>query len=618
MCKILFIAPYVGLKDLVLEVNKELKKDLEVYVGNLDEGLAVAKSLEHRNYDVIVSRGATAKLLRKHFSIPVMEVQLTGYDILRTLTLLNGHSGKIGMMSYLNTIQGADMIGKLLNMDITFYPIHEEKEIEEKIELASNDGVQVIIGDVISTTAAANFGIQGILITSGKEAIVETISHVEQMVYYMKRQKKALDKVQRIFSYVDDAVLIFDQNHLCTYANEQANVHFDFISQAERFTVDALLEAVPTLEQLFRDEHKCFDTTISLKIKGVSYQCTIIPFAEDGRKGDFALLLKRGENKKLEVGKEYRAYYRFNSLVACSEKTVQLIETAKKISRSQLPVLIYGEIGVGKDSLAQAIHNESERQTGPYVFVNCEAYSEAQLERELFGSEEGKLSRGVLELANGGTLFIDAIGKMPLSIQGKLLHVLSSKQMTRLHGTEKISVNIRFIGANSEPLEAYIQDGLFREDLYYALNGFTLKIPPLRERMDDLDDLIRLFIASANTTMGKQISGLRPDVIEELKKLPWSGNAQQLKHVVEQMCLISDGPFVEGKEVQGLLKKIKEEEKMKESNLYQFQNKTLEEIEQEVILSVLKQEDFNQSKAARRLGINRSTLWRKIKNLSIE
>lgn len=620
MCKILVIAPYIGLKDLFLEVNKELKKDLDVHVGNLYDGLAMAKSLEHRKYDAIISRGATAKLLQKHFPIPVIEVQLTGYDILRTLTLLNGHSGKIGMMSYLNIIQGADIVGKLLNMDITFYPINEEEEIEKKIEMASNEGVQVIIGDVISTTTAATFGIQTILITSGKEAVFETIANAERLIYHMEIQKEYLSKIERVFEYVEEGILIFDQNHFCTFLNEQAKKHFRFVEEMNVFSLDRLIEIVPKLEPLFKENDWYSKKEVLVKMKSETYRWTIIPLVEDREKekGGFALLMKCQEPQKLEVRQDHRAYYHFNSLVARSEKMNQLIQVAKKISHSKLPLIIYGEPGVGKESLAQAIHNKSERHQESYVFVNCEAYSEAQLERELFGSEDDNLKRGVLEIANGGTLFIDAIGTMSLRLQGKLLNVISSKCMTRLNGVQQFPIDVRFVAAHRAPLEAYVQEGSFREDLFYALNGFSLRIPPLRERIEDIDDLVRLFIASSNIVTGKQISGLRPEVIDEFKKLPWPGNIQQLKHVVEKMCLISEGPFIEKTEVEASLKKLQEEEREKkeeQASSFQIDNKTLEEIEQEVIQAVLKQEDFNQSKAAKRLGINRSTLWRKIKHL---
>lgn len=598
VCKFLVISPYEGLKDLFLEVNKEIRKEMDVYVGDLSEGLAIAKSLEHRNYDVIISRGATAQLLQKHFSIPVMEIQMTGYDILRTLTLLNGFSGKIGMMSYLNNIPGANTIGQLLNMDITFYPISEENEIEREIERASNEGVQIIIGDVITTMTAAKFGIQAILITSGKEAILETVKNAEQLVYYLQKEKNQFTSLQQTFEQIEEGVLLFDERHLCTFINHKARNDFHFIEESDSFTIEKLFEVVPKLKMI--EQTTKASKEIEAKMNGEIFRWCFIPI--DG--GGQALVMKKQETASYQENGDERAYFHFSSLVAGSNEMKHLIHIAKKVSLSDLPIIIYGESGVGKNSLAQAIHNHSERHAKPYVFVNCEAYDEPQLERELFGSFGGLLQKGAMERAEGGTLFIEAIGSMPFNLQGKLLQRLTDQKN-----------RIRLIVASSHPLGSLIESGQFREDLYHALNSFSLKVPSLKEREDDLEDFIRIFIAISNESSKKQISGLRQSVLEELKRFTWPGNIQQLKRVVEQMCLVSEGPFVEYKEVQPLLRKLKEEEQARDEALHQIAiaNKTLQEIEEEAILAVLKQEDFNQSKAARRLGINRSTLWRKIK-----
>ncbi len=609
MCKILVISPYVGLKDLFLEVNKQLKKDMDVYVGDLYDGLAIAKSLEHRGYDVIISRGATAKLLQKHLITPVMEIPLTGYDILRTLTLLNGFSGKIGMMSYLNNIPGAHTIGKLLNMDITFYPINEEHEIEGEIERASNEGVQIIIGDVITTTAAAKFGIQAILITSGKEAIIETIANVEQLMYYVDKERNYANQLQEAFANTEEGVFIFDDSRVCTFMNEQAKRYVQFLDEGEVLTWNKLQTMIPNLNGL-GEELKEIEVTMNGHT--IQFRFTLLT-----EKNCFALFIKRKNPQQIEKSQEQPAYFHFNSLVARSEKIKQLLEVAKKVSRSNLPVIIYGEQGVGKESLAQAIHNHSERRQHSYVYINCEAYTASQLERELFGERHGEvLQRGALERANNGTLFIEAIGSMPFDLQGKLFQALTTKQITFLPHAESVEVNVRFVVADTKPLDLLVQRGKFREDLYEALNCFMLKIPPLRERIEDMDDLVRLFIASSNAVTKKQISGLRTPVLKEMKKLAWPGNIEQLKWTIEQMCLLSGGPFIEHQDVESLLSKLKVQERDSQLNAIDIHGKTLQNIEEEVIMTVLKQEDFNQSQAAKRLGINRSTLWRKIKQLT--
>lgn len=617
MYKILVIAPYIGLKDIFEEVCKEYDKKMDIQVGNLYEGLKIAKRLEKENYDAIISRGATAKLLRRHFTIPVLDVKITGYDILRTFTLVKGHSGKIGMMSYLNTIQGADIIGKLLDMDVSFYQIDEESEIEKNIERAYNEGVKVIIGDVISTNTAAKFGVQGMLITSGKEAVIETIEAAEEMLYYIKKEKRKLAGVEATINKIDAGIIIFNENNECRLFNQKLLSQLKLGLVKEELKIESLIELMPELRDIFELDGHEPHTESKVVYNGHEYIISKLKLTYQDRDNGIALILRENQNYWLNEKnkKEQTAFFHFNSLVMKAESTNRLVESAKKISRSKLPIIIYGEPGVGKNSLAQAIHNESERREGKYIFLNCEAFSEAQLDRELFGYESEMVQQGAFELANGGTLFLDAIGALPYHLQGKLLNVLTTGKVTRLNGVAKIPVNVRIIVANRNQLDKKIDQGTFREDLYYALNVFTLKVPPLRSRMEDLDDLIRLIIASTNVTIGKQISGLRDPVLNELKSLKWPGNISQLKNTIEEMCIMSNGPFIELKEVEHIIKKLKDAEKEEKKNNFDFNNKTLEEIEEQIILWVLEEEEYNQSKAAKRLGINRTTLWRKIKNV---
>lgn len=579
MCNILVIAPYEGLKDLFLEVNKQLKENIDVYVGDLYDGLAIAKSLEHRGYDVVISRGATAKLLKKHMSIPVVEIPMTGYDILRTLTLLNGFSGKIGMMSYLNNIPGAHTIGNLLNMDITFYPIDEENEVEKEIQKAADDGVQVIIGDVISTKTAAKFGIQTILITSGKEAVTETIANVKQLIHYVQKEKRQMQRLFKLFEQMEEGIFIFT-NEECTYKNDRAHRFIRFFgnfNEKEKLTWSQLKSFIPNMTSF---------NEVEFMFQNEAYLARMFPLAED------KFLLRIKNKKRIHVNDQHErsAYFHFNSFVARSEKMTQLIQIAKKVSRSDAPIFIFGERGVGKESLAQAIHNYSERKERPYVYVNGDSYSESQLEKELFQ---------LVEWASGGTLFIDEISELPLTHQTKLLQFM----------TEHADANVRFIASLTKPLDNLVDQHRI------ALSPFSINVPPLRERLEDLDDLVRLFIASTNASTKKQISGLRPFVLKELRSLKWYGNIDQLKWTIEQMCKLSSGPFIEYEDVKELLQSLKKREKEELCQTITITGKTLQQIENEVIMSVLKQEHYNQSQAARKLGINRSTLWRKIKQI---
>lgn len=621
MAKILAIAPYEGLKDLFLEVTHDLKKDVHVEVGDLYKGLSIARELENKGYDIIISRGATAHLLRKHCSLPVVEVKITGYDILRTLTLLRGYQGKIGLMSYFNTLQSADIVGTLLEMDLSFFPINQENEIERCIEKAVKEGVQVIIGDVITTSVAVSFGVNALLITSGREAVVESISEAEQMAFYIKKEKEVRDFFECIVRSYPEGMISLDPGGSIQMLNGKAEKLLGLKQQ--EVAGKELLRVLPQMqiEGLMNPELELSESICTLQ--GEKYILKKLPLQKhEETLGSLVILEETKEVQRIEsqirrslFANSIQPHMHFNTLVAMNQEMKQLISAAVELSKTNNSIVIYGEAGAGKQSLAQAIHNAGPQKEFPFVFLNCEAYSEEQLEKEIFGFIGEEKKQGAFEAAHNGTLFIDAIGKMPLSVQAKLINVLLEKKVTRINGTHSIPVNVRFVSANSHNLSSAIETGKFREDLFHLINGAIVTIPPLRERPEDLPELVRWFIASFNAKLGKQIVGVRPEVMSQLQEAKWPGNIQQLKNVIERMCIVSTGPFIEKKEVNDILDELffRMAANGSESFSISIGNKTLEQLEMEIIQRVMEEEEFNQSHAAKRLGINRSTLWRKMK-----
>lgn len=623
MARIIVIAPYYGLKDLFLQVNEDLKKDIHVEVGDLHKGLMIAKEIEEQGFDVIISRGATARLLRQHCNLPVVEVKISGYDILRTLTLIKGYEGKIGMMSYFNTIQGADAIGTLLDMNLSFFPIHHEEEIEKGIRKAYAEGIQVIIGDVISTSVAKRFGLNSILITSGKEAVIESLEEAEHMSFYVKKERQEKELLTSMLNYCKQGIVAANEGGKIIFMNTQAEKLF--ATQAEQEMGRAVAELLPQLQttEAPMSQGESEEGIVSLNGENIVIRKTPLTIAREAgawmvELQEVASIQKvesRIRSKILPV--PLQANMHFNQLVAISENVHNVMETARFFSRHELPVFIYGEPGTGKESLAQAIHNESERKEAPFVFFNCEAYSEEQLEIEIFGVSGTEGKQGIFEVAHQGTLFIDAIGRLPASVQAMLINVLQEKKVTRLYGEHSTPVDVRIIAANARNLQVEIEEGCFREDLFHLLNGGEISIPPLRERKEDIPELVRWFIASFNAEFGKQIAGIRPEVMDRLLRAAWPGNVQQLRNTVEKLCMVSNGPFIEVEEAEGIIEQLSAEVPFRahvDDRFLDITGKTLEQLEKEIIHRVLEEENHNQSHAAKRLGINRSTLWRKIKS----
>jgi PAS domain S-box-containing protein len=254
---------------------------------------------------------------------------------------------------------------------------------------------------------------------------------------------------------------------------------------------------------------------------------------------DFSGMIAKGEHK----------------VIAVSEPMKSILNTAEKIANFQTTVLVTGESGVGKEEVAKYIHKKSLRKEKPFITINCGAIPQNLLESELFGyekfaftgaSQKGKT--GLLELANGGSVFLDEIGETSLDFQVKLLRVLESKELRRVGGSKDIEVDIRIIAATNKTLEDMVESGSFREDLYYRLNVVQLHIPPLRKRTDDIEPLARLFTAHFNNKY-QQNKSLTMDVIQEFIGFTWPGNVRQLKNVIENMIILSNNDYLQQEDI---------------------------------------------------------------------
>ncbi|NPA32502.1 MAG: sigma-54-dependent Fis family transcriptional regulator [Aquificae bacterium] len=311
------------------------------------------------------------------------------------------------------------------------------------------------------------------------------------------------------------------------------------------------------------------------------------------------------ENKALKdylFGKENDYLLKTNN-----EKFKKVLKTADAVANTDLPVLIRGETGVGKEVLARYIHASSPRKDKPFIVVDCTAIPENLFESELFGHEKGAFTGatgrklGLAEIANRGTLFFDEIGDMPLSLQAKLLRFVETKSFRRVGGLKDITVDVRIITATNKDLEKLVREGKFREDLYWRLNVVELEIPPLRERREDIPLLVDFFLK-------KYRKKIKPETMKELISYDWEGNVRELKNVIERACLLSKTPYVD--EAICLKKKsVSCIEKMME------RLPTLSELEKMYIAFLYEKLGGDVNKMAQVLGCSRRTVFRKLKEL---
>lgn len=326
---------------------------------------------------------------------------------------------------------------------------------------------------------------------------------------------------------------------------------------------------------------------------------------------------------KEELRKTLKGRYTIDNIKGQSSVTLKLKDTIKKAAASNTTVLITGESGTGKELVAHAIHNLSRRRNQPFVRINCAAVPENILESELFGYAEGAFTgaqkggkSGKFELANKGTVLLDEIGDMSYNMQAKLLRFLQEKEFDRLGDNKTRQVNVRVIAATNQDLLKKIKKRAFREDLYYRLQVMNIEVPSLRERKEDIPDLIKHFLHKFNQEFGRFIRGATPEVMDILYNYNWPGNIRQLENVIERAYNISEGDMIIKENLPLYLREINCAESNKKDNMIHL-IKAREDLERKTIENALQQVGHNRSQAARILGITRTSLYQKLKKYDL-
>jgi len=311
--------------------------------------------------------------------------------------------------------------------------------------------------------------------------------------------------------------------------------------------------------------------------------------------------------------------YRFDNIVTKNKRMKEIMDILPSVAQARTTVLIEGESGTGKELIAKAIHNNSNRKDKPFIAVNCAAIPETLIESELFGHVKGAFTGahqdriGRFELANHGTIFLDEIADMSLSTQAKLLRVIQEEKFERVGGTKTITVDVHIIAATNKGLMKEVKKGRFREDLFYRISVFPVSLPPLRERREDIPLLISYFIEKFNKEMGKAIDNVAPQVMNVMLNYFYPGNIRELRNIVEHAFICSKDNTILPEHLPGEL--LREGERL---NIAVGQTSSLDKLEKEWILRMLDETGWRYAETAKRLGISRTTLWRKVKSFGIE
>ncbi|MGN7488053.1 sigma 54-interacting transcriptional regulator [Bacillus altitudinis] len=330
-------------------------------------------------------------------------------------------------------------------------------------------------------------------------------------------------------------------------------------------------------------------------------------------------------NKARQLIRTLEAKYTFEDIIGESEQMLVALEQAKLGAKTPATILLRGESGTGKELFAHAIHNESDRKYNRFVRVNCAALSETLLESELFGYEEGAFSgarrggkKGLFEEANQGSIFLDEIGEMTPSTQAKLLRVMQEKEIVRVGGTKAIPVDVRVITATNVNIEKAMAEGKFREDLYYRMNRYPISIPPLRQRLEDIESLSKRLIQKINLDYGRNVSGLTDRALHRLRSYSWPGNVRELENVLGRAMIFLNPQeeWIDEAHIAFMESDEHEEKEQQELAVSQFEGETLsdavEAFEAQLIKQTLEKHQFNRTKTAKTLGISIRNLYYKM------
>jgi DNA-binding NtrC family response regulator len=310
---------------------------------------------------------------------------------------------------------------------------------------------------------------------------------------------------------------------------------------------------------------------------------------------------------------------RYHLVIGKSEKMKEAVEIARKAAASRATVLLLGESGTGKEVFARAIHNWNERKIQPFVAINCVGLSKELLESELFGHEKGAFTgadqqkKGKMELASGGTVFLDEIGDVSQELQTKLLRFLQEREFDRVGGVRPIKVDVRIIAATNRDLEGAVKDGRFREDLYHRLNVIPIGLPPLRERAPDIEPLAFYFLRRYSLESKKNFSEIAKDALAKLAAYPWPGNVRELANVIERAVVLGNGPDLTMRDLPGRIAAVPE--RIIQDHL--TYREAMEARRREIVSQALSQSNGNRTVAARALGLHEKYFLRLIKTLGI-
>jgi len=593
-----------------------------VDVGFANAVARVQAIAAQRPIDVVVAAGSNGAYLRQQLEMPVVLVKVGGFDVLQALSHAKRLSTQVGLVTYEGMLPDLSPLAGLLTLEVAQRTYRTEEEARLCVRELKQMGVEVVVGSGAAVDCADDLGLMGVFLYS-VDAVREALEDAFEVARASRIEWAKRERLNTILAQLSDGVIAVDKDERIQTLNPamaqwlgvepSAWLGRELTSVCPELSLKQTLRlALPELERIE-------------KIKGKTLIANRMPIQEQGELTG-AVLTCQDPISIQRVDRHLRSRansqaparrYELSGLAGASLVMQQVRVLAERFAATSSTVLLTGESGTGKERIAQGIHMASDRRDMPFVAVNCAAVSETLLESELFGYEDGAFTGarrggkvGLFEAAHKGSIFLDEIGDLPMPLQTRLLRVLQEREILRVGATEPTPIDVRIIAATHHDLQARVNQGLFRLDLYYRLNILRLQVPPLREHLDDLAELVDVLSARLNVrhfVPPQEWRAVKEQFLVRGLQHDWPGNVRELENMLER--IVASWP-VAPTDLDQLLPELCAARGV---TLSGASVESPQVSERERLLAALAQSDGDRARAAAALGIGRTTLWRKLK-----
>lgn len=618
---------YTSFLDPIEEDNVEL--EVIYTVGTTD------KRVLNNDGDIIIARGITYTAVKTNMpDKKFVELQVTSYDIIATIQEC-GFTKK-GDRIALFLLQKQHAIGtqipSLFDCQVDVYYIEDEADITGAMEQVRRDNVDMVIGGGTSTLYAQSLGLPMLTVKSSPATILVGIKQGLELARAMNIERGRINLLQALLNTSRDAIIAVNHHGKIVAANHHSMLLLGLPKEEAWDTPHIIDNYLPSCDWESTLEHFGEkETLFPLHDKIYLISCKAVPKLHNIplvliTLQDATEIQKKESKIRSELNKKgLVARYSFNTIKGDSPLLQKTISAARKYSLAKSNVLLTGESGTGKELFAHSIHNASNRKNQAFVAINCAALPENLLESELFGYVDGAFSgaakggkSGLFELAHKGTLFMDEVGELPLPLQAKLLRVLQEKEVRRVGGEAITSIDVRVISATNVDLEALVNQGKFRLDLYYRLNILAVDIPPLRQRPSDIPPAFTQWLHQIAMQYHQTTPILSSEAIAHIQAYPWPGNMRQMQNVCERLVVLDETGMVGIAELETAGVRLTTPPATVASLPKPMPTpEELGDLEQDELLRRLAQAHYSKADMATALGISRTTLWRKLKELNL-